>query len=69
MESAERACSWAFLPPDDKNVVAPYRKRNPAVRSHDLIVVDANGKRENRCFPDSPHEPFASRRDSEVATP
>ena len=39
------------------------------IRSHDLIVVDANGKREHRRFPGSPHSPLASRRDSKVATP
>jgi hypothetical protein len=45
MESAEGACSWAFLPPDDKSVVAPYCKsvvrrsiplRWPAISALDL---------------------------------
>ena len=40
-----------------------------AIRSHDLIVVDAYGKRENRRVPGAPHSHFASRRDSKVATP
>ena len=39
-----------------------------AIRRHDLIVVDANGKRENANV-GSPHEHFASQRDRKVATP
>ena len=40
-EGAEGACSWAFLPPDDRSVVAPYARGPGAIRSHHTLVVDA----------------------------
>jgi hypothetical protein len=63
MESAEGACSWTLLPPDDKSVVAPYRMRGRVVPGQILMRSHQNlsGSRRGN-LPGTPSPSLASLR-------